>query len=244
MAKKTKHEISLTAGQAGEVLAPIIEVVLGMSSQDAQYWIGKKGKLANEARKILIKSNSNDYSDLIADWQNFYKEHFGLNFDLSNLAIPEKPTEGNWRLLVIADIALETLYAKCKERFKCWRWTNDNLDKIVTYNERDAKNGHYAIWVRDEIEADEKYKNLSANQIKGMNIKTETLAERLIHELKHFIGTGEHLDIENITLCAGSRYSHGRIPYVGWHGYDSGMGVSGFLPGHCLDSLRAREAVS
>lgn len=243
MAKKIKHEISLTAGQVGEVLTPIIGVVLGMSSQDAQYWIGKKGKLANEVKKILVRSNGNEseFANLIPDWQNFYKNLFGLNLDLSDIAIPEKPTEDNWRLLIIADIALETLYAKCKEKFRCWRWTNDNFDKIVIYNERDAKNGSYAIWVRDEIEADEKHKNLSANQIKSTNIKTETLAERLIHELKHFQETGKHLDIKNITLCAG--YSDGDVPGVRWR-VDDGMYIKGFNPGSHYDDLRAREAVS
>lgn len=243
MAKKTKHEISLTAGQAGEVLAPIMEVVLGMKSRDAQYWIGKKGKLASEMRKILIRSNGNEgVLSSILDWQNFYKEYFNLNLDLSTLAIPAKPTEGNWRLLIIADISLESLYVKCKEKFRCWRWTNNNLDKIVTFNERDAKSGSYAIWVRDEIEADEKYKNFSANHIKEIGTKTETLAERLIHELKFFQETGKHLDIENVTLCAGSRYGDSSVPDMHWS--DGKMYVSWYRPVSQDDDLRAREVVS
>ena len=127
--------------------------------------------------------------------------------------------------------------------FPCWRWTEDNFDKIVIYNERDAKNGPYSIWVRDEVEADEKYKNLSANQIKGMNIKTETLVERLIHELKYFQETGKHLDIKNITLCTGSRYSDGNVPYVCWND-DGRLRVHLCGTDGCHDNLRSREAVS
>ncbi len=232
-----------TGGQIKELASALVEAIpRGLSFEDAQYWVGRKGKLANEMRKIFIQSNSNEHFEVLSFWQNFYKE-LGLKLDLSNLVIPEKPSEGNWRLLVIADLALETLYAKCKGLFPCWLWTNDNLDKKVIYNERDAKNGSYAIWVKDEMEADEKYKNLSANQIKGMNIKTETLAERLIHELKHFKETGKHLDIKNITLCSGSRYSDGSVPFVDWSDDDK-LYVYWYFPDDSSDNLRAREAVS
>ena len=233
-----------TGGQIKELASALVEAIpRGLSFEDAQYWIGKKNKLASEMRKILVRSNGNEHSEAISSWENFYRDYFGLNIDLSVVSVSKKPIEGKWRLLVIADITLETLYAKCKGLFPCWLWTNDNLDKKVIYNERDAKNGAYAIWARDEVEADEKYKNLSANQIKGMNIKTETLAERLIHELKHFKETGKHLDIKNITLCSGSRYSDGSVPFVDWSDDDK-LYVYWYFPDDSSDNLRAREAVS
>lgn len=194
-----------------------------------------------ELQKII--EGVNPYADSPADWQNFWKGIDGKDHDFSSVRILEKP-EGNWRLLVIDDIALETLYVKCKERFKCWRWTNDNLDKIVTYNERDAKNGPYAIWVRDEIEVDEKYKNISADQIKEMSVKTETLAERLIHELKYFKETSKHLDIRNRTLCAGSRCSDGGVPGVRWSGDDGEMDIYWCYSSGVHGCLRSREVVS
>lgn len=235
-----------TGGQIKELASALVEAIpSNIAADKAQYWIGKKKKLAKEIRNILFGNNSNsDYSDILPDWQNFYKNNFNQDYDFSNIAIPAKPEEGKWRLLIIANLSLEQLYAKCKERFKSWRWTNDNLDKIVTFNERDAKNGAYAIWARDEIEADEKYKNISANKIKEMGIKTETLAERLIHELKFFAETGNHLDIRNITLCSGSRDSDGGVPRVFWGGGYGGVGVSWDGSGHAYDFLRAREAVS
>ena len=243
MAKKIRREISLTAGQAGEVLSPITEVVLGMSSTDAQYWIGNKKKLSKEIRKILVRSNDNEYFDLLLDWQNFYKKLFGTDYNFSNIRIPEK-SEGNWRLLIIADITLETLYAKCKELFPCWRWTNDDFDKIVAENERTAKDGSYAIWAKDEVEADENLKNKSANDIKAIKLNTETFAERFVHELKFFQETGKHLDIKNITLCAGSRYSDGNVPSVRWHGSFSEMSVDWYDPGVAHGHLGSREVVS
>ena len=230
-----------TGGQIKELASALVEAIpSNIAADKAQYWIGKKKKLAKEVRNILFGSNSN--SELILDWQNFWKGIDGKEHNFSNIVIPDKP-EGNWRLLIIDDITIKSLYAKCKERFKCWRWTNDNFDKIVTYNECDAKNGAYAIWARDEVEADENLKNKSANDIKAIGIKTETLAERLIHELKYFQETSKHLDIKNATLCAGSRYSDGYVPCVSWSD-DGRLRVHLCSTDGCHDNLRSREAVS
>ena len=134
-----------------------------------------------------------------------------MTYDFASLTIPVCPSDG-WRLLIIADIPLEEFYAKCKELFLCWFWTDDNFNTIVTWNERDTKNGPYAIWVKDNVEADEELKNLSATDIKEKGIATETLADRLIHELKFFTESGKHLDMKNMTLCAGSLDSFGVVP--------------------------------
>lgn len=188
----------------------------------------------------VLEESRDDMKWKIIEWLSFYKD-LNTDCDFSNIRIPEKP-DGNWRLLIIADVLLEKLYAHCKELFPCWRWTDDDLDKKVTWNERDAKNGAYAIWVRDVQEADENLKNISANSIKEKGITTETLAERLIHEIKFFQETGGHLDIQNVTLCAGSRYSDGSIPFVRWR--DGKVSVSWYPAGFAHGLLRSREVVS
>ena len=134
------------------------------------------------------------------------------------------------------------VYAQCKELFPCWCWTDDNFGEIVTWNERDAKNGPYAIWVKGHVEADEELRNLSAADIRERGIATETLAERLTHELKFFAETGEHLDLKNTTLCAGSRDSFGAVPGVCWR-YGA-VSVIWSMPIYRSGSLRARQAVS
>ncbi|EKE16211.1 MAG: hypothetical protein ACD_11C00026G0001 [uncultured bacterium] len=197
-----------------------------------------------EHRNPFAKSSDvakSSHSDLISGWRAFYKNHFLMECDFSNLNIPIKPGD-DWRLLVIANLSLEQLYAKCKELFSCWRWTDDDLDKKVIWNERDAKKGAYAIWVRDVQEADENLKNLSANGIKEKGMTTETLAERLVHEITFFQETGKHLDVQNITLCAGSCYSDGGIPCVDW--FDGRLGVSWCDAGPSVVHLRSREVVS
>jgi hypothetical protein len=88
------------------------------------------------------------YAGSLLEWERFYLKHFYPTYDFASLTIPVCPGDG-WRLLVIADIPLEDIYAKCKELFQCWCWTDNSFDEIVTWNERDTKNGPYAIWARD-----------------------------------------------------------------------------------------------
>jgi hypothetical protein len=175
----------------------------------------------------------------IYSWQDFYRELFGLNLDLSTLRIPAKPKGDGWRLLVIAEgLTNNKVFAKCKELFPCWKYW-DNLDEITS--ERNPRET-YALWVRDRQEADEELKNLSANDLKERNIQTETMLERLIHGFKYFKETNQRLDTSNWTLCAGSRRPGGSAPGVDWR--DGGMDVLWYDPDDRDDCIRARLAVS
>lgn len=237
---KTKHEITLTAEQAGEVLAPIISVVMSMNSDRTQYWIGHKKKLEREVRKILAGLDRNQYIDLIQDWQNFYADVFGIKADFSNLVLPEKREGFDRLIIVVQGMTPQCLYDKCAELFKIWKWTDKNLEEIVV-SDRTEKNGPYTILVRDRVEADEELSNLSANQIKKQDIPGITLEERLIYELKYFKETGKHLDIQNWTLCAGSRFSDGRVPSVNWNPNYGKVNVNWYNLGNANDNLRSRE---
>jgi len=119
-------------------------------------------------------------------------------------------------LLILArGMKAQKLFDKCKELFPTWKYKEKDLD--VT-SDRNADEGAYAIWVREVREADEQLKNLSANNIKEKNITAETLEERLLDEIKYFKQTGKHLDVENVTLCAGSHDSDGAVPHVNFNG--------------------------
>lgn len=138
-------------------------------------------------------------------------------------------------------MTLNKAYEACERNFKCWRYADD-LDKAVPINDRDPKNGTYAIWIRDRIEADEELKNLSANDLKNKNITGITLLERIILEPKYFKETGKHLDINNLTFCSGSRGSGDYVPDADWRGdrfrvYWNDAVYSG-------DRLRSRAVVS
>ncbi len=215
------------------------QLLTNLEGENGEEWL-KEFKKFLRKESCWVKSSNN----LLSMWQTIYHNNFGIECDFSEVVIPEKPSDGDWRLLVIADINLEQIYARCKELFQCWRWTDDDFDKIVTWNERDAKNGAYAIWVRDEVEADENLKNHSVNDIKEKNIATETLTERLIHELIFFDETGKHLDNSSVTLCGDSRVSDGGVLSVRFIPDTGGVYVSRYDPDGASDVLRFRQVVS
>jgi len=137
-------------------------------------------------------------------------------------------------------LTIEQAYTECVKLFPCWRWTNDDLDALVTSDR--TSNQAYSVQVRNRVEADEELKNLSANQLQKQGIKGITLLERLVLELDYFKETGQYLDVINTTLCSGSRSSDGDVPRVGWR--DGGLGVSWCGPDRSDGSLRAREVDS
>lgn len=200
-------------------------------------WVADKLQWIIEGRSALCV-------DPFADWQNFYRDVFGVKVDLSAVSVPARQ-KGFDRLLVVAQgMTPQRLYEKCAELFPCWRHTDESLDEIV-HSDRTAKDGAYAVWFRDRVEADQELKNLSADQLKDQNIPGITLEERLLMELKYFKETGKHSDLKSITLCAGSRYSGysgGLVPDVDWNA--GRLRVAWYSPGVAFGCLRSRAAVS
>lgn len=207
----------------------------------------KDGSINSKEMQAIIEHQNpfvseNNCNLILADWQTFYR-CLGISCDFSNIVIPNDPG-GFGRVIIMAQsITPQSAYNLCAKNFSCWKYTDKNLDEVVI-SDRNAKNGPYAIRVRDGVEADEEFKNLSADDIKVKKIITETLEERLMHELKFFKECGKHLDVTNITLCSGSRDSGGDVPHVHWFGYSSEVSVDRHSSGHAHDHLRAREAVS
>ncbi|MDD2753587.1 MAG: hypothetical protein PHT44_03190 [Candidatus Portnoybacteria bacterium] len=230
----------MTPGQMKDIISALVQgVPTGMTFETAESWVGNKGKLTAQVRKIF--SAANPYLDLLADWQAFYRDVFGIEADFTDLVIPAKRAGFDRLLILIPGMTAQRLYDKCAQLFPSWKYTDEDLDKIVT-SDRSAKNGAYAVWVRDRVEADEELKNLSANDLKQKNIPGITLEERLVYEPKFFKETGKHLDIINWTLCTGSRYGDGHVPSADWGGAGFGVGWNG--PGDASDNLRSRQAVS
>lgn len=121
----------------------------------------------------------------------------------------------------------------------------DDLDLAVTTNDRDPnRDGSYVVHFRETVEADPELAGKSANDLAREGVKSITLLERLLLEFAYFLATGEHLDIENTTLCSGSRYSDGRVPGVGWGADDGEVYVGWCRPDNRSPGLRARAAVS
>lgn len=211
-------------------LAALVHILGGPEAVDAILSRQKKVSLLDTA--IL--------NPILATWATFYRDYLGMEVDLSSVVIPaHRP--GYDRVLVIPQgLTCNQVIAAMKKHFSVYLYTND-LDRDVSTNERDPKAGAYAIRVRDRVEADEELKNLSANQVKQLGLTTVTLLERLVYELKYYSETKSHLDVNNVTLCSGSRNSDGGVPRVSWS--DGELCVSWCSSGSSNGSIRARSAV-
>lgn len=176
----------------------------------------------------------------VADWQSFYKKFFDVGVDLSAVRVPK---DLDRTLMFPKGISINLVVkAHIDRNITFWKYTESDLESVMRESERGLTKAAYAIRVRNCQEADKDLKNLSAEMIAAQNIDTESLLERLIHGLKYFDETGKHLDVENITLCARSRYSVGFVPDVrrnsGGDVFVYGCSVRRSLP-----DLRARRAV-
>ena len=182
--------------------------------------------------------------DQVKAWEQFYAVYFGIDVDFSKVKLPEK-RQGFDQLIVVAKgMTPNKVIEAMRKKFDCHLYADD-LDQAVPKNDREPK-GHYAIWIRERVEADEELKNLSANQLEEKGIAGITLLERLLGELFHFWKTGNHLYIENWTLCSGSRHSDGCVPYVYWDPCKRELRVYGCDSGYVERNglLRSRAVVS
>jgi len=180
--------------------------------------------------------------EAIAGWEKFLKDCFPEEqFDLSALEVPERTPEEERKFTRLqfrsGSLSDETLFQKCKELFAAWKDTDESLDDVAVKKAvRDS-----FIWVRDNEEADEKHKNKSANMIDEEGLRTESLGDRFLHELKYFKETGKHLDNKTVTITS-SRGADGCALLVHW--FDDGMEVRRYDPGTRLDYWRPRQVVS
>ncbi len=225
----------------GFIVEAVSAIFMNMSEAELQHWIGKKDNLRKQLRTMF------NISDMFVEekeqWRKFYQKHFSLELNFSDIVIPEKPLEGNWRLLIIAQgLTLNQVFDSMVREFNCWRYSDD-LDKSVTKNVRDTKVA-YAIWVRDGAEPDEKYLGKSTNQADPDMKIGVTLLERMIHEIIFFDEKGLHLDIKGVTLCTGSRLSGGDVPSVRWSLDDQKVGVDWYDVDDSSAADGLREAVS
>lgn len=130
------------------------------------------------------------------------------------------------------------LLQKCKDKFPVWSYLdNDELDRQFPPPQEPTTR-----YFRKNIESDEEFKNMSADDLEKSGHVGITLRERIIMERIYFDETGKHLDIENWTLCSGSRDSDGGVPGAYWG--DDGFRVDWGVRGAQDSSLRSREAVT
>lgn len=212
MSRKKDHGISpqVSPEQVGEIMAPILGEILKADPAAVQRQIGRKKKFAAEFQRLLCRQ------EIIAAWEAFYFKYFEIDVDLSGIRIPDDPGGFERVLIVVQGLTFNQAFDVCAAKFLVYNRIED-FECRVSANERNPIVCHYTILVRDRVEADKELMNRSAEWIKEKKFTTETLLERFIHELKFFDETGRHLDIENQTLCSGSRFLlGGYVPSALW----------------------------
>jgi hypothetical protein len=222
-----------TTRQAMEFGAALLKQALHLTPEEMQYWIKNQGELQDVLAKALV------IPDPRKEWERFYQEVFGISVDLENLVLPEKCDGFNWLIVVLEGMDNNRLIDKCVDCLEDCCYTGDDLNDIKSVRTTEKT---YAIWVRDRIEADEENKNKSANDCEKEGLNGITLEERLLLELFYHWRTCKHLDIQNVTLCSGSRGPDGDVPRVYWR--DGELSVDYDYPDDSDVYLRSRSAVS
>lgn len=221
---------------ASDMLCLILDLLNKLGGEEGGAWLS--------AFKCFLRKENPWLNPHLEWWMRFYRDE-GIVVDPDSLTIPPKP-EGKWWLIVVAPgLTYNQVVAMLRKKFEVWLWTKD-LDKVINLSkeQRRAIDKPYAIWVKANVEADSELRGKSANDLAGQDVVT--LMERLLLEVFYFclIAEGKHLDINNVTLCAGSRCVVGSVPHVNLYSDDGRVGVLDYNPDRSFDNLRARQAVS
>lgn len=186
-------------------------------------------------------------SDLSGEvWAKVY-EYLGMSAEYADFA-KSNPVLDNpslWTVPVLKGVTRNKVVVALRKLGVNMYLYAEDLDTEIPINDRDpSRDGSYAVSFRKNVEADEEFKNLSANDLKNRDHKGITLLERLLLELGYFLATGKHLDEKNWTLCTGSRNRDGNVPSVNWDPGYRGVDVDWYSPDRFSGSLRSRSVVS
>ena len=191
---------------------------------------------------VCVKKAGESLKGQLAFWVGFWAEH-GFVVNSAEVVIPT-PLDGFGpsRLIVIpGGLTIQKGWGIAKSLLPCYSYISGNLDEVIPTNDRTADKT-YAVLVHDRQEADDEFRNLSANQLKNQGHNGITALETIVDEVGFYKRTGKHRDVDNVTLCAGSRYSDGFVPGSYWGG--GRFYLDWFDPDRVDDYLRSREAVS
>lgn len=184
-----------------------------LPSELARKWIDSKRDLEETIRRILLnRSECPKIAEI--NWKIVY-ELLGMKAEyesaIHKLTISSCSTI--WTIPVLKGLT-------CKKVIACLKKLGVNVKKDIINpdkevgNDRNLRKGSYAVNFRRSVEADEENRNLSADDLKNRGGKGITLLERLLLELGYFTSTGQYLDTESVTLCAGSLHKNGYTPRV------------------------------
>lgn len=245
---------TITSGQQFELAAALVKAVPQMASmpfETAKRWIGDQVGLVNTLSSALMPvvatggvapamvSTPSVLPDI--DWSKTYKA-LGLKFEPGDLVVDPDPSF--WDVYVPKGLTPNKLVKVFRDLGVVMNLYIEDLDAYFKNTKRDQKKGPYRVRFKRTVEADPDLAGKSVDDLDAAGIDGITLVERLLLELGYFLTTGQHLDVVNITLCAGSRNSGGRVPSVFWYADGRKLYVCWRNPGRRDSDLCARAAVS
>jgi len=187
-----------------------------------------------------------DYSIILNDWEKFFYKIHGLKVDFAGVRIPEADDNAfPWFSCSPENFSTERAFSGGKKLYNKWKWTDESLDDVLDLSfGRDSQKDPYIVRFHANWEADKALKNLSADIIAEKKINTATLKERILLGDFLYWKYKRHLDVKNITLCAGSRGSDRLVPYVCWAPGYLEVRVDWYYSSSAYSVLRARKVVS
>ena len=189
-----------------EEISQIIEEEKGGTTENKEKQPQNQQK--NEARassqKKVSRNSSPDESRLIEEWEKFYKE-IGIQADFSDLEIPAKK-DGFDRLIIIARGIIANILCAILQSFVLVNKQITDLDVVKSVRKPDK---NYAIWVKDNVESDEKMRNKYPADIVKAGINGITVIEYLLMTLKFLKENGRNIDVQCGTFCTGSSINIG-----------------------------------
>jgi hypothetical protein len=182
MSNETAFEKPASLGQLKEIIATLVQTVpTELSSYDAQRIIENKGWLVGEVHDLFTLRKL-----LLDEWVQFYRNAFQLDVNFSTLKIPKR-RPGFTRLLVVAKgLTLKRIIETSQKHY--------SLDASPTgryfYGDEETRGTHervpsesYAVWVRDQVDPDLKYRDVPPRLLKAREVQGITLLEHLLFHL-------------------------------------------------------------
>lgn len=236
------ERLVLIMGNDSNMIGDVPGVVLGTLSD---IFLKVKNGSITPRHLELFAQGKNPFAGFEAltvdEWGRFYQDTLKFKANLDGLVMPPKP-EGEWWSIIIPPKLMYNFTIKGLRRFFTIYLYRENLDAAIDMDkeQRRAVDKPYGVWVPANIEADEDMKGKPAEDL----IKTPTivLLERIVLEGAFYVATKQHLDIENVTLCASSRYGGGNVPSANWDGGEFSVYWCNVRDAN--SKLRARRVVS
>lgn len=163
-----------------------------------------KARLRSVFTKIVMPENvAIPMYDWHAGWSKFWR-HFGFTVDHFEPLYPEQ-----WSIAIPKGLTNTQAFEIRQRMAPSTNYLGD-LEKIESVREpvRD-----YIVYVAPNVESDPEYRNKSARWVAENQINSTTTRESCILHSRYYAEIGKFLNMDSITLDAGSRDANGNVPH-------------------------------